>query len=95
MDRIGASLHSDIVERERELQIRLALMETCPRRCSRRCSRRIKEVFKEQWDDYQLKSLAHGGNSNLFNHLKEYGMENQSIVANYNKASMKWYRGQH
>lgn len=55
----------------------------------------IKEIFKEQWDDYQLLSLAHGGNSNLFNHLKEYNMENQSIVANYNKPALKWYRGQH
>ena len=36
----------------------------------------VKEVFKEQWDDYQLKSLTHGGNLNLFNILKEYNMEN-------------------
>ena len=31
----------------------------------------------------------------MFNHLKEYGLENQSIVANYNKPALKWYRAQH
>lgn len=55
----------------------------------------VKDVFSEQWDDYQLKSLAHGGNSNLFNFLKEYGIENQSLVANYNKPCLKWYRAAH
>lgn len=55
----------------------------------------VKEIFKEQWDDYQLKSLAHGGNSNLFNLLKEYQLENQSLVANYSKPCLKWYRGAH
>lgn len=52
----------------------------------------VKEIFKEQWDDYQLKSLAHGGNQNLFNILKEYGLENGSLVANYNRPCLKWYR---
>ena len=55
----------------------------------------VKEVFKEQWDDYQLRSLAHGGNQSLFNILKEYGLENGSLVANYNRPCLKWYRAQH
>jgi hypothetical protein len=35
----------------------------------------IKDVFGELWDDYQLKSVALGGNKNLFNITKEYGIE--------------------
>ena len=42
-----------------------------------------------------MKSLAHGGNQNLFNILKEYGLENGSLVANYNRPCLKWYRAHH
>ena len=52
----------------------------------------IKDIFGEQWDDYQLKSLAYGGNQNLFNVLKEYGIENGSLCANYSTPALKWYR---
>ena len=55
----------------------------------------IKDIFREQWDDYQLKSLAYGGNQNLFNILKEYGIENGSLCANYNTPAVKWYRKSH
>jgi len=32
----------------------------------------IKDIFGEQWDDYQLLALAHGGNKPLFDFLQEY-----------------------
>ena len=35
----------------------------------------IKHVFNEQWDDYQLKSLALGGNQKFFDIMQEYKLE--------------------
>ena len=43
----------------------------------------IKDIFGEQWDDYQLLSLAYGGNQNLFEFLRDYGLENRSLTENY------------
>ena len=55
----------------------------------------IKDVFAEQWDDYQLKSIAFGGNQNLFPILKEYDLLHQSIATTYKDPAIIWYRKQH
>ena len=44
----------------------------------------IKDIFNEQWDDYQLKALAYGGNKNLFEFLKGYELDNKTLLENYN-----------
>jgi hypothetical protein len=36
------------------------------------CNSYVKDVFNEQWDDYQLRSVAFGGNQPLFALMKEY-----------------------
>lgn len=54
----------------------------------------IKDVFNEQWDDYQLKSLAHGGNENLFAILKEYDLVTTNLIACYWHPALVWYRKQ-
>ena len=43
----------------------------------------VKDIYNEQWDDYQLKSLALGGNFNLFMIMKEYGIDNAPILKKY------------
>lgn len=53
-----------------------------------------KDVFNEQWDDYQLRSVAHGGNQNLFKILQEYELETQNLVDTYNEPILQWYRKQ-
>ena len=47
-----------------------------------------KAVFEEQWDDYQLRSLAHGGNKHLFNILKEYRLDKLDLVQTYDLPAM-------
>ena len=39
----------------------------------------IKDLYNEQWDDYQLRSPALGGNEELFALMKDYGVENMTI----------------
>jgi len=48
----------------------------------------VKSVYGEMWDDYQLKSLAHGGNKNLFVILKEYDLMKQSLIKNYSHPAL-------
>ena len=55
----------------------------------------IKDVFNEQWDDYQLRSLAHGGNQNLFAILKEYDLITTHLFQSYWHPALVWYRKQH
>lgn len=35
----------------------------------------IKSIFNEQWDDYQLRSVGLGGNKQVFEIMREYGLE--------------------
>ena len=39
----------------------------------------VKNVFEEHWDDYQLRSVAFGGNQALFQLMKEYQIENHPL----------------
>lgn len=55
----------------------------------------IKDVFKEHWDDYQLRSVCIGGNKPLFELLKEYGIDNDPIQSRYKHACINWYRKRH
>lgn len=55
----------------------------------------IKDVFGELWDDYQLKSVALGGNKNLFNITKEYGIEVSPLKQKYNHPCIVWFRKRH
>lgn len=52
----------------------------------------IKSIFNEHWDDYQLRSIAFGGNRNVFNVLLENQIEKTPMVLNYNHAAVKSYR---
>ena len=52
----------------------------------------VKDVYKEQWDDYQLRSVCLGGNQPLFQILKEYSVDNEPIHSKYKSACVKWYR---
>lgn len=55
----------------------------------------VKDVYKEQWDDYQLRSVCLGGNQPLFAVLKEYGVENEPIQSKYKSSCVTWYRKKH
>lgn len=52
----------------------------------------VKDVFGDQWDDYQLRAVAHGGNQNLFTVMKEYDIETTNLVDSYNSPGLTWYR---
>jgi len=52
-------------------------------------------VFGEMWDNYQLRSLAHGGNKNLNTILKEYKLEKKLFIKSYNHPALVWYRKHH
>ena len=54
----------------------------------------VKNVFMDSWDDYQLRAVAHGGNFNLFTHLKDYQMETTNLIDSYYSAPLIWYRKQ-
>ena len=55
----------------------------------------IKDVYNEHWDDYQLRSVALGGNQQLFQIMKEYGIDNQPQQSKYRHACVNWYRRRH
>lgn len=55
----------------------------------------VKNVYKEHWDDYQLRSVALGGNMPLFQILKEYGIENEPLINKYKASCVNWYRKRH
>ena len=44
----------------------------------------MKNIFQEWWDDYQLRSVAYGGNKKIFQVLIENKLEKAPIVMNYN-----------
>ena len=48
----------------------------------------VKNVFRDQWDDYQLRAVAYGGNQNLFKILKEYDLETTNLVQSYNSQAL-------
>lgn len=52
----------------------------------------VKNVFREQWDDYQLRAVAHGGNENLFKILREYDIGTTNLIQSYDSEPVKWYR---
>ena len=52
-------------------------------------------MYKDHWDDYQLKSIQIGGNKPLFEILKEYGMENAELPGKYKHSCVAWYRKSH
>lgn len=55
----------------------------------------IKNVYKDHWDDYQLRSIQIGGNKPLFDLFKEYQLENEELVVKYKSACVKWYKQSH
>lgn len=55
----------------------------------------IKDVYNEHWDDYQLRSVCLGGNQQLFQIMKEYGIDNQTLQSKYRHACVNWYRRRH
>ena len=55
----------------------------------------IKDVFNEQWDDYQIRSVAFGGNQPLFQIMKEYQVDNTPLDTKYRHACVNWYEKRH
>jgi hypothetical protein len=55
----------------------------------------VKNVFKEQWDDYQLRAIETGGNKPLFELMKEYNIQDFDLNKKYNHAIIKWYVRKH
>jgi hypothetical protein len=55
----------------------------------------IKNIMKDQWDDYQIRSITIGGNKPFFQLLKEYGIENEPPNIKYKHACVSWYRRCH
>lgn len=58
-------------------------------------SHTIKEVLREHWDDYQLRSVAIGGNKKFYEHLLEYEIERFDIATKYIHEAVVWYSGRH
>ena len=54
-----------------------------------------KSVMGEQWDDYQLRSLAYGGNKPFFELLKEYEIGSVDVTTRHNHPAVKWYKARH
>ena len=54
-----------------------------------------KSVLEEQWDDYQLRSLAFGGNKPFFDLVKDYEISGENIAARHKHKAIKWYRARH
>ena len=55
----------------------------------------VKNIFKEHWDDYQLRSIALGGNKPLFELLKEYEIQDLEFNKKYKHAAVRWYIRKH
>lgn len=55
----------------------------------------VKSMLGEQWDDYQLKSVALGGNASMFEICREYGIEKLNLRDKTTHESLKWYRRRH
>ena len=55
----------------------------------------VKDVLAENWDDYQLRSIALGGNNNFYNVLKEYEIIDLETKQKYKHDAVKWYRARH
>ena len=55
----------------------------------------IKNIMKEQWDDYQIRSISIGGNKPFFQLLKEYGIENEPPNVKYWHPCVVWYKKVH
>ena len=51
--------------------------------------------MKEQWDDYQIRSISLGGNKPFFQLLKEYGIENEAPNIKYWHPCVVWYKKIH
>ena len=55
----------------------------------------IKDIYKEHWDDYQLRSICLGGNKALFDLMKDYKIESQPLATKYKHACIQWYKKRH
>jgi hypothetical protein len=54
-----------------------------------------KNIFKEHWDDYQLRSVQLGGNQALFEVLKEFNVQDLEMHKKYNSSAVNWYKRKH
>ena len=52
----------------------------------------IKDVFTENWDDYQLRSIANGGNSTFFEILKEYEIVDLEFSKRNKHEATLWHK---
>ena len=52
----------------------------------------IKDVLNENWDDYQLRSIANGGNSTFFEILKEYEIVDLEFSKRYKHEATLWHK---
>lgn len=55
----------------------------------------IKDVNREQWDDWQLKSVQIGNNKKLFDVFKEYDINELDFSKKYSQPVVKWYKNKH
>ena len=55
----------------------------------------VKDVFNEHWDDFQLRSVAFGGNRPLYELMKEYEVDTHPVISKYRHASVTWYKKRH
>ena len=58
-------------------------------------SHTTKDVLREHWDDYQLRSVAIGGNKKFYEHLLEYEIERFDVATKYIHEAVVWYSGHH
>ena len=40
----------------------------------------VKSIFKENWDEYQIKCMEYGGNKPYFDFIKYYEIENEEDI---------------
>ena len=52
----------------------------------------IKSIANEQWDDYQLRCIALGGNVELFKVCKEYKIEKLPLKDKSKHEAVLWYK---
>lgn len=55
----------------------------------------MKAIAGEQWDEYQLRCIAIGGNPELYRICTEYKIEKLSLREKTEHDAVKWYRKYH
>ena len=54
-----------------------------------------KHIFREWWDDYQLRAMKLGGNAEFLQIVSEIQLPNDNVECRHRHALVKWYRERH